>query len=128
VTASTGIAAIHVNGTTLHSMAGLRQCTKMEDFEAMYHEPAGERWAGLEVLLIDEVSMVSAEMLSALESGARFIQGNKERAWGGIQLILCGDFHQLPPIFGGLKGKDAMPEARARMRCLCGCSFASVGV
>jgi ATP-dependent DNA helicase PIF1 len=117
VTASTGIAAIHVNGTTLHSMAGLRMLQKMEDFENMLYEPARERWEELEVLLIDEVSMLSAELFSALERGARHIRGHG-KPWGGIQLVMCGDFHQLPPIVNGGKGKagHVQPEARAVAR------------
>ncbi len=113
VTASTGIAAIHVSGTTLHSMAGIKPPRAMADFDRMQLNPACERWQQLEVLLIDEVSMVSAELFSALERGARLARDNA-RPWGGVQLIVCGDFHQLPPISNdSKKSKEQLPEARA---------------
>ena len=105
----TGIAAILVNGTTLHALGGLGgSLQKMEDFERMLSSPACERWEEMGVLLIDEVSMLSAELFSALERGARLIRGNT-KPWGGLQIVVCGDFHQLPPIVGG-KGKEFSPQ------------------
>lgn len=47
--------------------------------------------------MVDEISMVSAEFWTALERGIRQIRGG-ELPWGGLQLVLCGDFAQLPPV------------------------------
>ncbi len=97
VTAATGIAATHISGTTLHSQAGCGVPQTMQDFAKMNSAQAAARWRALDVLLIDEVSMISAEFFTAVERGARAVRGNSQ-PWGGVQLLVCGDFFQLPPI------------------------------
>ena len=97
VTAATGIAATHIDGTTLHSHAGCGVPQTIADFDKMRGPQAAARWRALEVLLIDEVSMISAEFFSSVERGARLVRGNGE-PWGGVQVVVCGDFAQLPPI------------------------------
>mmetsp|Transcript_17077 Transcript_17077/g.40751 ORF Transcript_17077/g.40751 Transcript_17077/m.40751 type:complete len:541 (-) Transcript_17077:190-1812(-) len=97
VTAATGIAATHIAGTTLHSFAGCGIPQTSNDFDRMWKKEPKERWRSVEVLIIDEISMVSAEFFAELEKQARCIRGDP-RPWGGIQVILCGDFFQLPPI------------------------------
>lgn len=94
---STGIAATHINGTTLHSHAGVGVPQRMGDFRKMHSEQSAKRWRTIDVLIVDEVSMVSAEFWSACERGVRAIRGS-EAPWGGVQTVLCGDFCQLPPI------------------------------
>lgn len=98
-TASTGAAASVIGGTTLHSFAGigtgsapLEQCISLASRE---HKVM--HWKQCQILLIDEISMVSGEYFDKLEAIARAVRRNK-KPFGGIQLVLCGDFLQLPPV------------------------------
>jgi ATP-dependent exoDNAse (exonuclease V) alpha subunit len=61
------------------------------------HVRARQRWISAKVLIVDEISMVSATMFELLELCARRIRGSSDR-FGGIQLVCCGDFLQLGPI------------------------------
>lgn len=99
VTASTGAAACHIGGTTLHSFAGigtgeasLDQCLAMASKD---HRAA--TWRRCKCLIIDEISMVDAEFFDKIEAIARMLC-NSDKPFGGIQLVLCGDFLQLPPV------------------------------
>ncbi|KAK7945154.1 hypothetical protein WMY93_000882 [Mugilogobius chulae] len=103
-TASTGVAACHIGGTTLHSFAGigsgsapLEQCIELAQRPGVL-----QHWTSCRHLIIDEVSMVEAQYFDKLESVARSVRRSTE-PFGGIQLIVCGDFLQLPPVS---KGKD----------------------
>lgn len=100
VTATTGIAACNIGGTTLHSFAGVG--LGQDDVPHMVRKIKRNRrsmvrWEKVKVLLIDEVSMLSAELLDKLEAVARELRGNN-LMFGGIQLVLTGDLFQLPPI------------------------------
>lgn len=100
VTASTGIAACHIGGTTLHSFGGIGLGKESaQDLLRNLQKKRGaiKRWHDCEVLVIDEVSMLDAALFDKLEQLARLVRHN-ERPFGGIQLILCGDFFQLPPV------------------------------
>ncbi|XP_078032506.1 pif1 DNA helicase [Augochlora pura] len=103
-TASTGVAACHIGGITLHQFAGiglgtgnLDRCYQMATRNCM------SIWRKTKHLIIDEISMVDAAYFDKIEAVARFIRRN-ERPFGGMQLILCGDFFQLPPV--GSREKD----------------------
>uniref|UniRef100_A0A3B3Z231 ATP-dependent DNA helicase PIF1 n=1 Tax=Poecilia mexicana TaxID=48701 RepID=A0A3B3Z231_9TELE len=98
-TASTGVAACHIGGTTLHSFAGigsgsapLEQCVELAQRPAVL-----QHWTSCRHLIIDEVSMVEAQFFDKLESVARSVRRSTQ-PFGGIQLIVCGDFLQLPPV------------------------------
>ena len=99
VTASTGVAACQINGTTLHAFAGIgsgeasvEQCIKLAQ-----RKDVAPQWRRCKHLIIDEISMVDGVFFQKLESVARAVRGN-DKPFGGIQLILCGDFLQLPPV------------------------------
>ena len=98
VLASTGAAACLIGGITVHSFAGigigegsLAQLTSL----AMRKRNM-QRWRAATTLIIDECSMVDAEFFDKLEAVARAVRDD-DRPFGGIQLVLCGDFLQLPP-------------------------------
>lgn len=100
VTSTTGTSAILINGTTIHSYLGLG--TGKQDVETICNKINGNRflvrrWCKLKILIIDEISMLSASFFDKLEEIARNIR-NTKKAFGGIQLILSGDFCQLSPI------------------------------
>jgi ATP-dependent DNA helicase PIF1 len=99
VTASTGVAACHIGGITLHQFAGIGLGTgTMEKCKQIVSKSvAGMNWRKIKHLIIDEISMVDGDYFDKIEAIARFIKNN-EKPFGGIQLILCGDFFQLPPV------------------------------
>jgi len=100
ITSTTGISAVAIDGRTLHSWAGI-----MLGEETAYYlykkirskRDTRERWLNVRTLIIDEVSMLSSELFDKLEKIARLIRRD-ERPFGGIHLILTGDFCQLPII------------------------------
>ena len=96
-TAMTGIAGTHIEGTTLNSAFGIGVPLKFADFRSMHRQDTKSRIRKWKVLIIDEVSMMSAELFEVLEYMLREVRRRREPA-GGIQLILCGDYFQLPPI------------------------------
>ncbi|KAL8597856.1 hypothetical protein ACOMHN_061389 [Nucella lapillus] len=98
-TASTGVAACHIGGTTLHSFAGigsgkseLSQCMELAS-----RRQVAQHWRKCRHLIIDEISMVDGDFFEKLEAVARAVKKTDE-PFGGIQLIVCGDFLQLPPV------------------------------
>ncbi|KFY66495.1 hypothetical protein V496_02037 [Pseudogymnoascus sp. VKM F-4515 (FW-2607)] len=100
VTASTGLAACNIGGVTLHSFGGIGLGKEpVPDLvkKIMRNSKAKNRWLRTKVLVVDEVSMVDGELFDKLEGIARFIRKNG-RPFGGIQLVVTGDFFQLPPV------------------------------
>ena len=102
VTASTGIAAIHVKGKTIHSWAGVRNDNALtaQDIEDILESPwTRDRLTKAEVLIIDEISMVSAKLLNVVDKLCRVCRNN-DNSFGGLKVIAVGDFFQLPPVKG----------------------------
>ena len=100
ITASTGLAACNIGGVTLHSFAGigLGKGAAEELVKKIKRNPkARNRWIRTRVLVIDEISMVDGELFDKLEKIARILRNNG-RPFGGIQLVITGDFFQLPPV------------------------------
>lgn len=100
ITASTGIAATHINGMTIHSWSGIgvrRFLTEYDLDRITQHERTVRRVSRAKVLLIDEVSMLSAQTLSMVDRVCREIR-RSPKPFGGLQVVLVGDFFQLPPI------------------------------
>jgi len=100
VTASTGIAATHVGGMTIHSWSGMgiRDALTPQDMQKWVRQRhIKRRFLDTKVLVIDEVSMLHAHQLDLVDLLARTIRENDE-PFGGMQVVLCGDFFQLPPV------------------------------
>jgi len=100
VTASTGIAATHMNGMTIHSWSGIgiRNFLDEKGFEQLEEKKyLWKRFEKARVLIIDEVSMLHASQLDMVEKVCRRFKRN-DKPFGGLQVILSGDFFQLPPI------------------------------
>ncbi|MBI5810710.1 MAG: AAA family ATPase, partial [Deltaproteobacteria bacterium] len=100
ITASTGIAATHIGGMTIHSWSGIGIKTKLDKNDL--HKIASsahiaKRVRHAKVLVIDEVSMLPPESLSMIDAICREIK-QMPAPFGGIQAVLVGDFFQLPPI------------------------------
>ncbi|KAJ1441400.1 P-loop containing nucleoside triphosphate hydrolase [Sesbania bispinosa] len=101
VTASTRIAACALKGQTLHSFAGIGIFTDNDPQHllerVLSNNGACKRWRKVKALVIDEISMISAKLFDNLDYVARGVRGVNE-TWGGIQLVVSGDFFQLPPV------------------------------
>ena len=100
VTASTGIAATHLSGVTLHSWSGIgvRDSISLFELEQMEQKKVlWERLNGTKVLIIDEISMLSGEFFDMLHALLRHMR-RTSAPFGGLQVICCGDFFQLPPV------------------------------
>ena len=101
VTALTGTAAALVNGLTLHSWAGigLAAGSSEELFQNMrkFRKQHIQRWVDIDILIIDEISMMGADLFNKLNGLAQLIRNNG-LFFGGIQVVLCGDFCQLKPV------------------------------
>lgn len=94
-TSMTGSSAILINGSTLHSYLGIGICKDKHDIIRRVRKLRKTRiWIDLDVLIIDEISMMSKELFESLDEVARDLCNNP-RPFGGIQIILCGDFCQL---------------------------------
>jgi len=100
VTASTGIAATHMGGTTLHSWSGLGIREKLDDQDVKYIADRSylrKRIKNTNVLIIDEISMIKAEQFEAVDKICKYVK-RSIRPFGGMQVICSGDFFQLPPV------------------------------
>lgn len=117
ITSSTGTSALTINGKTIHSFLGIGIAKK--DPMHIYTTNKKQRpllikqLETLKILIIDEISMVSAKLLDFISNYLCHVRKNK-LPFGGIQMVLCGDMYQLPPV----QGKDD-PNAEF-------CFFASV--
>ena len=105
VTASTGIAATHMNGTTIHSWSGIGIKDELTDRDLTNlsrKQFLADRLKDTAVLIIDEISMLHAKQLNLVSQVLKHVRKN-DKAFGGIQVVVAGDFFQLPPI--GSKGE-----------------------
>ena len=100
ITASTGIAATHLGGITIHSWAGIGindDLNKAQLNKLLRKQRLRKRFKETKVLIIDEVSMLHAHTLDLVDKVCRAFKDN-DLSFGGIQVVLCGDFFQLPPV------------------------------
>uniref|UniRef100_A0A670J067 ATP-dependent DNA helicase PIF1 n=1 Tax=Podarcis muralis TaxID=64176 RepID=A0A670J067_PODMU len=118
-TASTGVAACQIGGTTLHAFAGigsgkasLHQCIELAQRPGIR-----QQWLNCRHLIIDEISMVEGDFFDKLEAVARAIR-KCEDPFGGIQLIICGDFLQLPPVSKSSEQPRFCFQAKSWRKCI----------
>jgi ATP-dependent DNA helicase PIF1 len=116
-TAPTGSAALRIGGKTVHSWAGVARADKdVQDLVRFVKRSrwATARWKDVDVLILDEISMVSAELLDKLDQVGRAVRKN-DAPFGGIRVVASGDFLQLQPVngefcFGAACFDDLFPE------------------
>jgi ATP-dependent exoDNAse (exonuclease V) alpha subunit len=100
ITASTGIAATHMNGMTIHTWAGIgiKDFLSDADLKNMKERKyLKEHLENAQVLIIDEISMLHAKQLNLVNQVLKYFKESDD-AFGGIQVIVAGDFFQLPPV------------------------------
>ncbi len=120
ITASTGIAATHIGGMTIHSWSGIGIKNSLNEYDLdkiASNEYISKRIRRAKVLVIDEVSMLQPGTLDMVEAICREIKQNSE-PFGGMQIVFVGDFFQLPPVAKREANENAQlrlidePEAR----------------
>ena len=108
IVAPTGIAASHLKGQTIHSFfaLGIRDSVVDNQYVKFLLEKSylKSRFSKLKILIIDEVSMVSPEIFSSMDRILRAFK-NSPAPFGGVQVIISGDFFQLPPVSREFKEK-----------------------
>lgn len=100
VTASTGIAAAQLGGTTVHAWSGIGPKAQISraDLDAISkNRRVADRVRKTQVLVIDEISMLSGQTLSSIGQVCQHLRKSNE-PFGGLQVLLVGDFFQLPPV------------------------------
>lgn len=100
ITASTGIAACNIGGTTLHRFIGCGLAIgspRKLAASIRSRDHLLEKWLAVDTLIIDEISMIGAKLFDRVEETARLVRQSDE-PFGGIQIIAVGDFLQLPPV------------------------------
>jgi len=111
VTASTGVAALNVGGVTIHSFLGTAIAGNIEEAKVKLgtkaHHFAIDRLRSVHSVIVDEISMLSGDYLTMMDFWMRQLRGNNEQPFGGCQVILVGDFLQLPPV-----ERDRKPQYR----------------
>ncbi|GAA5890026.1 hypothetical protein JCM6882_009205 [Rhodosporidiobolus microsporus] len=127
VTASTGMAACNIGGTTIHSFAGIgigAGTAEQLIANIKKNRNANAKWQRVKVLIVDEVSMVDgilfdklAQIATALKKKAGKGASAPSKPFGGVQLVVTGDFFQLPPVTKGQVPTFAF-EAKAWKDCI----------
>lgn len=96
VVAPTGLAAVNVGGQTIHSFFGLPpRLIRTDDVRRSRN---GRVMRRLELLIIDEISMVRSDLMAAMDLSLRLNRGRPREPFGGVRLLMFGDLHQLPPV------------------------------
>lgn len=97
VCAPTGVAALNVGGQTIHSLLRLPTGV-IADHELDQPTELKKMLASIDTLVIDEISMVSADLMDAIDRSLRLARGKRHDPFGGAQIIMFGDPFQLPPV------------------------------
>jgi hypothetical protein len=109
VTASTGIAATHMQGITIHSWAGIgirKNASEKDVQDIVGTKRIAKRIQKTQTLIIDEISMLDGQRIDLIEKVCRLARQRWE-PFGGLQVIFCGDFFQLPPV---ARFEEAIPQ------------------
>lgn len=111
VTASTGIASTHINGQTIHSWSSIGVATALTDqLLKLIRSRRRRKIQATDILVIDEVSMMHAWLFDMVDQVCRIIR-HDPRPFGGMQVVLSGDFFQLPPVSVSGRNNDVIAPA-----------------
>jgi ATP-dependent DNA helicase PIF1 len=107
VLAPTGVAAVNVKGQTIHSFFHFKPNVTPEGVKAIRTSKADkELYQSLDALVIDEISMVRADLIDCMDAFLRGQRKRKDKPFGGVQMIFIGDLYQLPPVV--TKGEEEL--------------------
>lgn len=99
VLAPTGVAAANISGRTIHSFCGIGPSSNMKKANRLnLNDPHKEVVEHLDLVIIDEVSMVRADLLDYFDKFLRLNRGEPKKPFGGVQIIFVGDLYQLSPV------------------------------
>ena len=102
VLAPTGVAALNVKGQTIHSFFKFKPDVTVEKVKQLRRkDSATSIYKQLDAIVIDEISMVRADLLDCVDTFLRLHGPSKKSPFGGIQMIFVGDLYQLPPVVSG---------------------------
>ncbi len=111
VCAPTGVAALNVGGVTIHSLFGFPfGILGEQDLARHLNRRTREVLAALDVLVIDEVSMVNADLMDAISKSMGIARGRRKLPFGGAQVVMFGDPYQLSPVPGNTEERNYMGE------------------
>ncbi len=105
VLAPTGVAALNVKGQTIHSFFRFKPYVTVDSIEKVSKNRA-EQYKNIDIIIIDEVSMVRADLFDCIDKFMRLNGKKRNLPFGGIQMIFIGDLYQLPPVMS--KGEKRM--------------------
>ena len=100
VLAPTGVAALNVRGQTIHSFFGFKPDVTPGGIKKV-RRAGSDIFKRVDTIVIDEISMVRADLLDAVDTFLRLNGKTKKRPFGGIQMVFIGDLYQLPPVYKG---------------------------
>ena len=98
VLAPTGVAALNVQGQTIHSFFKFKPTVTFDSIRRLSKEKERDIYGSLDAIVIDEISMVRADLLDCVDRFLRLNGKNPQEPFGGLQMIFIGDLYQLPPV------------------------------
>ncbi len=99
--APTGVAAINIKGQTIHSFFHFKPSVTLDKVKKLPKKKSSGLYKKLDAIVIDEISMVRADLLDCVDKFMRLNGKNKDLPFGGTQMIFIGDLYQLPPVVTG---------------------------
>ena len=96
--ASTGKAAVSIRGTTLHTAFGIKVLQPKQELSLENLQEHQTVFLNVQVVFIDEVSMVGSGMLATISSRLKCFTKQHDLPFGGLDIVFCGDLRQLPPV------------------------------
>jgi len=96
--APTGVAAVNIGGQTIHSFFGFKPNVTLSSIKKKKEKSASSLYKKLTTIIIDEISMVRADLLDCMDKFLRLNGPDAQRPFGGVQMIFIGDLYQLPPV------------------------------
>jgi ATP-dependent exoDNAse (exonuclease V) alpha subunit len=99
VLAPTGVAALNIKGQTIHSFFGFKPDVTLAKVKQIPKNKEKENlYKNLDTIIIDEISMVRADLLDCVDKFMRLNSGNSTQTFGGVQMVFFGDLYQIPPV------------------------------
>ena len=119
VLAPTGVAALNVQGQTIHSFFKFKPTVTLDSIRRLSKEKERDIYGNLDAIVIDEISMVRADLLDCVDRFLRLNGKTPHELFGGVQMIFIGDLYQLPPVVTS-EEKEALDWLNIHDLCRCG--------